>query len=185
MRSSLRIASLTLVILAAGAVVSFARPKPHPLSGNRLLVLERTARVAVYAEPGVLRVAEQPAQELPFWNTSGGELLIPVAARRGEWLKIAYDDAGREGWVESRRSWKVLDWEEFLPGRKVRLFGGLKKELYHLFDLPDGKVAGLIGGGQSVRVIAAKGDWAQTEAGWLRWRDREGRLVVVLDAGGP
>jgi len=39
---------------------------------------------------------------------------------------------------------------------------------------------------QTMRIIQARGDWAyillnQNSAGWIRWRDNDGRLLIGFD----
>lgn len=139
----------------------------------------------LYQEPGVRRIAESPPDSLPRLAGDAGEPLLAASERRGGWVCIALDDAGRQGWLEKARAWEYADWRDFLPGRTLRLLPGLKKEWYQLRTAPggEGSQAGLLTRDQEVRVLQVEEEWARIEApaGWLRWRDPDGRLTVSLE----
>jgi hypothetical protein len=168
---------LALSLPAQGAPV-----KPRPYGGLGVLSLTE-APLVIYAEPGVQRIRELLASQLPLLARNDQELLLPAAGRKGGWLRIAYDEAGREGWIEPRRSWHFLLWEEFLPGRAVRLLPALTKGLYALRGTPDdrGELKGTLTRDQTVRIVAVSDGWARirTPEGWFRWRDGDGRLTVL------
>ena len=179
---------LLLLCLTATAADA-APPRPRPYSGSGILAVAPAASGAreplpLYQEPGLLRLAEVDAAALPRLGGSDAEPLIAVSARRGLWTRIAYDDAGREGWLEAPRSWRYLPWEEFLPGRVLRILPGMKKGFYEVMEEPAGKGAPLesVVRDQEVRVLQVEGDWVLLEApsGWFRWRDADGRLTVSL-----
>ena len=51
--------------------------------------------------------------------------------KKGSWLKIAYDDAGREGWLEhGARAGSTSPGRSSCPAALVRLLPGLKKGFY-------------------------------------------------------
>ncbi|HEY5513507.1 MAG TPA: SH3 domain-containing protein [Geomonas sp.] len=185
MRLSLLI-TLTLLVLCAASAHA-APPRPRPYSGCGVLALRQVPGsekqpVAVYAEPGLQRIAELEIPALPRLGGSRQEPLVAVSAGKGGWLRLCYDDAGREGWTELLRRWDYLPWQEFLPGRTVRMFPGMKKGLYTLRGEPreGSPERGILRRDQAVLVLQVEDDWArlQSPPGWLRWRDRDGRLTV-------
>ena len=174
---------LSLVVPAAAA----APPRPRPFSGSGVILAAApesagAGTLLLYQEPGLLRLAELEAGKLPRLAGSDNDPLLAVTARKGRWTRIAYDDAGREGWLEAPRSWHYLPWEEFLPGRSVRILPGMKKGFYAVVGEPSekGAPAGTVLRDQEVRVLRVEGEWARLEApsGWFRWRDADGRLTV-------
>ena len=186
MRIPLLIA-LTLFALCTAAVHAAPLP-PRPYSGCGVLTLHplagaRPTPLAVYAEPGLQRIAELDLATLPRLAGDQQEPLVAVSATKGGWVRLGYDDAGREGWIEPPRAWAYRPWTEFLPGRTVRVFPGMKKALYALKGEPrDGSPErGALTRDQQVRVLQVEEDWArlQSPAGWMRWRDADGRLTVA------
>jgi hypothetical protein len=185
--------ALAFVFMLAGTA-RCAPPRPRPYAGCGVCALktgpgaERSA-LAFYQDPGLARIAELDAAALPRLAGSGPEPLLAVSERRGGWLLVAYDDGGREGWTKQARSWRYLDWREYLPGRLLRILPGMKKEQYTLGSKPDegGAGQGSLTRDQTVKVLQVEGDWVrlQAPAGWFRWRDGDGRLTVSLqDEGG-
>jgi len=179
----------TLILLICVSAAHAAPPRPRPYSGCGVLALKawpgaQGARLVFYQEPGVLRVAELDGGSLPRLAGDGSEPLIAVSARKGGWTRLAYDDAGREAWIEQARGWRYLTWREFLPGRLVRILPGMKKGLYALRSEPreEAVEAGSLTRDQSVRVLQVEDDWArlQSPPGWFRWRDGDGRLTVSV-----
>ena len=178
----------TLALLALWAAAACAAPlPPRPYSGCGVLQLHPAAAaglipLALYAEPGLQRISELDLPTLPRLAGERQEPLVAVSATKGSWLRLAYDDAGREGWIEPPRSWEYRPWSEYLAGRGVRVSPGMKKGLYTLKGEPRdaGSETGTLARDQVVRVIRIEGDWArlQNPAGWFRWRDGDGRLTV-------
>jgi hypothetical protein len=178
----------TLVLLVFFTTAAHAAPlPPRPYSGCGVLMLQPAAGpqqspIVLYAEPGLQRVAEIEIPALPRLAGDKQEPLVAVSATKGGWLQLAYDDAGREGWIEPPRSWEYRTWAEFLAKRVVRVFPGMKKGLYALRGAPREGSAdrGILTRDQQVRVIQIQDDWAllQTPSGWFRWRDGDGRLTV-------
>lgn len=180
--------TLLVMLFIPGAAES-APPRPRPYSGIGILLVANDApgaggALALYQEPGLLRLVEVEAARLPRLSRTDANPLLAVGARRGRWTRIAYDDAGREGWIETPRSWQYLPWEEFLPGRTLRILPGMKKEFYQLSDEPrqDSAPAGTVVRDQEVRVLRLEGEWVllETPPGWFRWRDPDGRLTIAL-----
>lgn len=189
MRPALLIPLLLIVLLFCAPRVQGAPAPLRPYSGIGLLWLRpdpagERLNLVLYREPGLERIAEPAASTLPRLAGSATEPVVAVAARKGAWALIAYDEAGREGWVEQPRSWDYRDWQEFLPGSEVWLLPGMKKSFYTLRAQPDDRGAerGQTGRDQRVRVLKAEGDWVLLEEpyGWLRWRDGDGRLTISL-----
>jgi hypothetical protein len=111
-----------------------------------------------------------------------------VTGKKGNWLHIIYDDAGREGWLESSRGWEYATWNAYLKGRAARILPGLKKDLYLLRRDPSPKAPELetLSRQKNLRILDVREDWALvlvdlTAYGWLRWRDGDGRFTISLD----
>lgn len=191
--------SLLLLLLALPA--HGAPPKPRPYTGSGLLVirplplheLDDGDRIILYREPGIGRIMEKDPAGLPLLiriiEAGAGEFSLAVMGRKGNWLKIAYDDAGREGWLAMERRWQYSHWEEFLPGRFVRLLPGLKKEYGAVRREPSPAADELapLSPDRELRVELLQGDWLRVSldpqtAGWLRWRDEGGRFLVSVRA---
>lgn len=199
MKMRLRILLLSLLMLQA-AGPAFAIPKPRPFTGDGLLVIrplpavvtESCCTLPVYREPGVERIIDLETGELPSLAPAivarEGEYGVAVTGRKGNWLQIAYDDAGREGWLEISRHWDYVPWNSYLKGRGARLLPGLKKEYYLLRGEPSPSASQLdtLSKQKSLRVIDVREDWALVLVdlaayGWVRWRDGDGRFLISID----
>jgi len=193
----MRTAILSILVLFLCAVTTRgAPPKPRPATGKGMLVMRTSAaggEVVLYREPGVGRVAEKPPAKLPLLThvveSADGDYPTAVLGKRGAWLRIAYDEAEREGWIEMERPWRYTSWEEFLPGHTVRLLPGLKKGYALLRREPVPSAAGLapLSPELTLKVELVQGDWLRVcfdpkTSGWLRWRDENGRFLVSLPA---
>lgn len=153
---------------------------------------ERTGErgtLVIYREPGIARLGELPIIRLPglaqIVGSESGEMPLAVLARKREWVKVAYDDSGREGWIRMERTWRFEQWESFLKGRTARLLPGLKNGYSVLRREADDGAAEVATLTQHSRftVSEIKGDWAEVKvsfdmSGWLRWRDADGRLLI-------
>ncbi|MBT0652240.1 hypothetical protein [Geomobilimonas luticola] len=188
--------SLSLLVPPVG----HAAAKPRPFAGIGILLIRPASptdtvapgTITLYREPGVGRLAELPPAKLPTLSqvlkAAPGETAVAVQGKRGAWLRIAYDEAGREGWVQLQRHWQYDDWDTFLKGRVVRLFAGMKKNLYSLRKEPatTSPEVQTLSASRNLRVIQVQEDWALAmidlaAAGWIRWRDGDGRFLVVID----
>jgi len=173
--------------------------QPRPYSGSGVMIIRPLSQVlpadpaaiTFYRDPGVERIAERAAGEIPLLSsilkTPANEYPVAVMGKKGNWMRIAYDDAGREGWVEMARWWEYTTWEDFLKGRSARLLPGLKKVAYAL-RLGPSETSALVSplsGQENLRLVEIRGDWtlAITDtglSGWLTWRDGEGRFQILL-----
>lgn len=192
------------LILLLVAVFPAQGASIRPMAGIGILFLrpfvpERADELKViplYAEPGIGRLAELDAARFPSLDPAvtqhPGQRAVAVLEKRREWLRIAYDDAGREGWIRLRRFWDYLPWMDFLPGRSARLLPGLRETLTRLRREPSNDSASSVrfAPDRVFRIVSIRDDWARVTAdgavdGWLRWRDADGRLMFALEAPVP
>jgi hypothetical protein len=170
----------------------------RPASGTGVLVLHNIIGdttpeepIPLFDEPGLRRVAEVLPSRLPtlaqVLSLDEEGIAVAVVQKKADWARIAYDDAGREGWVKIRRKWQFISWDSWLKGRGVRLLPGIKKQFTLLHPMPTDQSAAIDLPLQQkqMRVIQIKSDWIQvlvdvTVVGWLRWRDDEGRFLVQV-----
>ncbi len=187
------------LLLALSALPALGVVKSRPFSGNGLLVIRPfppqrgdLPPLAVYREPGVERITDLDCRELPplapVITAHTAEYPVAVTGKRGDWLRIAYDDAGREGWLKMPRYWEYAPWGSFLKGRGARLLPGLKKDFYLLRREPSPASQQLetLSRQKNLRIIEIKEDWALvlvdlSAYGWLRWRDGDGRFLISID----
>lgn len=167
----------------------------RPYAGIGLLLLhtcddgEPLELPRLYDGPGMLRLEQGDLARAPHheWIFALGADRLPllVMARRGGWLKVTYDDAGREGWIRPRASERFQSWDEFWEGRVALLLPGLQKRYYRRCERPGGGENGTFEPRQPLRVAGVDDDWLRVEDGrgeaaWVRWRDEDGRLLVGL-----
>lgn len=191
------IASLLLLLLALPA---FGAPvKARPYAGNALLIIhppafrepDKPAALIVYRDPEIGRIAELTCDALPLLSRvialPIGEYPVAVLGKKGTWLKIAYDDAGREGWLEMARRWEYIPWDEFLPGRTARLLPGLKKGFYAVRQTPDEAAAEIevLPPEKAFRILEVMAGWVRVEtgaasSGWLQWQDNGSRFLISV-----
>jgi hypothetical protein len=167
----------------------------RPKAGIGLLIMHHLAAetncLTLYNYPGVKRIFEIGNDTVPdlhpLIDSASGVIAVGVTGKKGNWLKIAYDDAGREGWIKMERQWIYTPWESFLMGRSAALLPKLRKTSYQLRKDHSENSEPLISltSLQKLQVVAVEGDWARVEiegitSGWLRWRDSEGRLMISL-----
>ncbi len=176
----------------------------RPFAGIGLLVIRPlsaentggTDFIPIYEDTGVKRVAELKAMDLPGlfppMVISPGEYTTVVTDKKGEWLKIAYDDADREGWIEMKRSWEYLPWRDFLKGRRAIMLPKLREADYKLHAECSNISEALANVPQlsDFQVIEVLGDWVKvrTESsatGCIRWRGEDGRLMISPGEYGP
>jgi hypothetical protein len=190
---------LLVAALLSPASLLAASPasRVRPYAGIGILVLpvaslvddEPFGRLRLYDEPAMSRLehaklAMAPRHEWIF-AMDADSLPVIVTARKGEWLKVAYDDAGREGWVKPWRRSGFETWDDFFKGWAVHLLPGLQKRYYQLFGQPGAEALAGVAPHQLFKVILLNNDWALVQdgrnlPGWLRWRDEDGRLLIGL-----
>lgn len=177
-----------------------ARMRPYAGIGVLLLPLspsraqELLGDLPLYDQPAMGRLGTLNRTTAPRleWLLDLAPESVPVLvmARRGAWLRVTYDDAGREGWVRPRWRNAFETWHEFFAGRSVRLLPGLGERSYRLFSRPEGELVADLNNKQLFRVLLLDNDWLRVTdernlAGWLRWRDEDGRMLVGLGQGAP
>ena len=191
MRSfQLLICCFLLLVLAAPVQ---ATPKMRPYSGIGVLQFSTTGlleAIPLYDDPGISRsgwLEPAAARNLNGWLFGlSGESFLLVTARKSEWLEVEYDDAGRTAWLTPERRWQYLPWEQFLKGKLALFLRNSPKKQMQVVASP-----GLADGvplttRQPMKIIMTQGDWAyvllnQHSAGWIRWRDSDGRLLIGFD----
>jgi len=194
-----------LVVLLLMGIVGCAAPvclaaepaKMRPYSGIGIVSLPASSAskgtelpVPLYREPGMSRVgtldsSKMSANDWIFGARTDSVWLI-VMARKGNWLRVSYDDAGREAWIDPQRRDRFQPWDRFLKSRMSRMLPGLRKPYYQLFQQPERNPLVVLTPRQPFRVLRLDNDWAmvvsdQAGVGWLRWRDEDGRLTIGMD----
>jgi hypothetical protein len=183
--------------LQAAPVINLTS-KMRPYSGIGLLLLapltEVQAELAepslLYEEPSLFRIgrletSNVPAYEWIFGAADNSPRLI-VTSRKGGWLRVVYDDAGREAWLKHPHKAKYLAWDSFLKGRSASLLAGLQKRYYQTSPQPGAAPSGMLAGRKPFKVIRVESDWAlvmpdKESLTWLRWRDEDGRLLIAFE----
>jgi hypothetical protein len=201
----LKIAAIAIILLLSVASTTGAQQvvrRMRPYGGIGVLLLNTDHErdnsphepLYLYEEPALLRIgtldiAQVPPYEWIFCRNVSRVPLI-VTARKGYWLQVAYDDAGRLGWLDPGQQGVFQSWGALLKGKACRLLPGLRKQYYQIFRQP-GKAL-LVAAALpklSYKVVKLDGDWAlvmadQSTLGWLRWRDEDGQLLISVDIDG-
>jgi hypothetical protein len=193
-----RVAFILFLILFPSSFAN-ALPQAAPFAGIGVLIVRPclpendpcNAPLVIYEDPGIKRIAEINYINIPghfdLSGVSSGEVAITVMGKRGDWLKISFDDAGRRGWIRKDKFWKYIPWSDFLTGRKAVLLGGLQDSCYLLHkeasDLSGGSTT--LSPGQDMQILDIDGDWANVivtgpETGWIRWRGGDGRFMISV-----
>ena len=184
---------LIIVSLIAFSGPVHAAPKMRPYSGIGVLQLSSvgvTDAIPLYDDPGIARcckVESSAIKELNSW-LFGGELppSLLVTTRKGDWLEVEHDDAGRTGWIMQERRWSYTPWEQYLKGKLALFLRNSPKKMAQVLPRPGAAEGTPLKPKQPMKIILAQGDWAyvlldQNSAGWIRWRDSDGRLLVGFD----
>lgn len=190
---------LILLVLCATCAAVFAAtpPRMRPYTGIGVVVFPtlghpqtQDLQLPLYAEPGLLRVdvlnnPRLSGNEWVFGLADGASPLI-VSARRDGWLRVFYDDAGRQAWIDPLYKGSFQPWEEYLRLQTVRMLPGLQPHYYRLQQQPNGKQLATLAPKQVLKVLAIEDSWGmvltdQALIGWLRWRDEDGRLLVGIN----
>jgi len=187
---------IMLLTVTMAVAAPSAPPKMRPYTGIGILMLPVTsgepgAPLLLYEEPGLSRLGTLNPDRIPRydWIFGASPVAIPliVAGRKGPWLRVAYDDAGREAWLNPARSGAFQSWSFFLKDHVSRLLPGLQKKYYQLYQQPGQAVLAPLTTGQFLKVLQLENDWAmvlsdQNLLGWLRWRDEDGRLLIGVSS---
>ncbi len=182
--------TLLLLLLSVSDAALAALPM-RPYSGIGVLQISSVDvldQIRLYRDPGLSRCCSIPFAKLKALNAwlfgqEQGPFLI-VTERKGNWVEIEHDDAGRTGWVQPERRWSYQPWEQFLKGRHVLFLRNSPKKQMQVLPRA-GALEGLpVSPKQGpMKVIMAQEDWAyvlldQSSAGWIRWRDSDSRLLI-------
>lgn len=182
--------TLFTLVASVGAVTPPHRMRPY--IGVGLIVFAKQDDIAaqdlqlqLYDEPGLFRVGLLSSSRL-----AGNEWVFDplktapliVSARKGDWLRVFYDDAGREAWLTLGNKGQFWVWDQFLKQQTVRLLPGLQAQYYQLFQQPGGKHLATLTPKQIFKVIKVENAWCmvmagQAQVGWLRWHDDDNRLL--------
>jgi hypothetical protein len=192
--------SLLLVSMLMPCFPVYGSQPARPYTGIGLLIIRpfspadtpESSHVVLYEDPGIKRVTELNAVDIPRLftdlNTSQNEYAIAVTGKKGEWLRIAYDDAGREGWVRMKRYWEYTTWHSFLKGRHVALLPQLRETDYMLRkECSDtSPVIADLTSRQVLHIAKVEGDWIRIDSGpsssgCIRWRGNDGRIMISPD----
>lgn len=195
--------SLRLILLLFCAVFpSLACSAPlklRPLSGIGFMDACQSGQrslaspvVTLYREPGLGRITELDIADIPLLSAvlrpASERQQFAVTRRKGGWIRIVYDDAGREGWFIPPRQWSFYSWDRFLRGREVRPVPGLKKEYLQLYAEPSAAAPVLesVDRDRRLRVLDVSDGWAlilvdMARPGWFRWKDADGRFLVSVE----
>lgn len=186
---------ILLLAVSAPCSASAAAPRMRPYTGIGILLhpVERDSLndpVPLYEEPGLSRLGTLNPDRIPkydwIFGTQPAAPLI-VTARKGPWLRVAYDDAGREAWLSPVRPGAFTSWDFFLKDHVSRLLPGLQKKYYQIYQHPDRTILATLTASQYLKVLRLENDWAmvltdRNSLGWLRWRDEDGRLLIGISS---
>jgi hypothetical protein len=194
----------TLLVAVACIVQLFCTSAPaaseRPRAGMGILFLRpafsaqagELKELALYESPGIGQIALINAARLPSLSLAvsvpSGAYVVAATGKRGDWFRLAHDDAGREGWIEGRGYWDYYRWPDFLPGRVAVLLPGLRASLTTVRQNPldTSPPRGSISPGQKVHIVEIRDRWALIRTddgtcGWLRWCDNDGKLVILVE----
>jgi hypothetical protein len=189
---TLSVLIIVLLTVTAAVAAPSVPPKMRPYSGIGILLLPASGDdlndpLPLYEEPGLSRCGSLNPVKIPRydWIFSASPTATPliVTGRKGPWLRVVYDDAGREAWLKPSRAAVFQSWDFFLKDHVSRLLPGLQKKYYQFYQQPGKAVLASLTTGQFLKVLRLDNDWAmilsdQNSLGWLRWRDEDGRLLI-------
>jgi hypothetical protein len=195
--SALLVAIASVVLLFYSSVPAASE---RPRAGIGILFLrpafteqaDDLKELALYESPGIKQIALVNAARLPSMSLSvvvpSGMYPVAATGKSRDWFRLAYDDSGREGWIQGRRYWEFYRWPDFLPGRVVTLLPDLRATFTKVQQQPldSSPVLGSISPGQKLHVIEIRDRWALIRSddgtcGWLRWCDGNGKLVILVE----
>lgn len=190
------IALLILATVSFSAAAGLMKMRPYTCIGILLLSVapgldgEKPLPLNLYGEPAISRLGELNGDTLPPYDWIFGmnsyTLPLIVTARKGNWLRVVYDDVGREAWLMPRRRDVFHTWDSFFKGQLVRLLPGLRKQYYQFFQEPGKGALVTHLPKKGFKIVKLQDDWAlvmpdQNSLVWLRWRDEDGRLLIGLE----
>lgn len=154
--------------------------------------VQNPSALALYLEPGIGRIIELDMSDIPplsaVMRPVPEKRQFTVTRKKGDWVRIVYDDAGREGWFLLPRQWRFQSWDRYLRGREVRPVAGVRKESLQLYSAPSGGATVLetMERERSLRVLDVYDGWIlvlvdMSRSGWLRWKDDDGRFLVSVE----
>jgi len=190
---------LILFVLGTTCSAGYAAtpPRMRPYTGIGVIAFSQPGdaqghdlQLPLYEEPGLSRVGVLNNSGLSgnewIFGLQVGTPPLVVSARKGDWLRVYYDDAGREAWIDPQNKGRFQSWEQFLRLQAGRLLPGLQPQYYQLRQQPGGKQLTRLAPKQLFRVLTIENAWGmvltdQEQIGWLRWCDEDGRLLVGFD----
>lgn len=188
---------ILLVLCTTTAALAAPPPRMRPYTGIGVVVFPPSGhtqsqglQLQLYEEPGLLRVevlnnSRLSGNEWVFGLVDGASPLI-VSARKDGWLRVFYDDAGRQAWIDPLYKGGFQPWEEYLRVQTVSMLPGLRAQYYRLLQHLDGKPLATLAPKQIFKVLTIEDSWGmvltgQALIGWLRWRDEDGRLLIGIN----
>lgn len=195
-RVSLYSVTITLLCMVLSIYASpglAASPRMRPYVGIGLITFSamdgaqnRNLQLPLYEEPGLSRIGVLISSALSgnewIFGPSEGGLPLIVSARKGDWLRIFFDDAGREAWINSRNEGHFQSWEQYLKLHAGRMLPALQPQYYQLLQQPGGKQLSVLTPKQVFKVLRVENAWCMVlvgsaQIGWLRWHDDDSRLL--------
>jgi SH3-like domain-containing protein len=189
---------LILIVLGMTCTAGYAAapPRMRPYTGIGLVVFSQPGdapnqelQLPMYEEPGLSRIdmlvtTRLSGNEWIFGQQDGIPPLV-VSARKGDWLRVFYDDAGREAWIDPQNKGRFQSWEQYLKLQTGRMLPGLQSQYYQLLQQPGGRLLATLTPKQVFKVLKLENAWGrvltdQAQIGWVRWRDDDGRLLIGL-----
>lgn len=198
MKSLAAVIIVLLTLLPVPLNATSVPVKLRPCTGIGILLLsvapgvdgEKPMPLYLYEEPAISRLGELNGGTVPpydwIFGMSSSKLPLIVTARKGNWFRVVYDDAGREAWLMPQRQGAFHPWESFFKGQLGRLLPGLRKQYYQLFQQPGKGVLPTQVPKKGFKIVKFEDDWAlvmpdHNSLAWLRWRDEDGRLLIGLE----
>ncbi len=185
---------ITWGVCTPASAASAPHPRLRPYAGIGVLSLPTQLRLqqeeplSLYEGPGLARVGALSPDAVQWGGLVFGKspeaLPLIVTGRKDAWLRVVFDDAGREAWVKPPAAGRYQSWEQYFKSRMVAALPGTQKKYLQLYRQPDGEVLAPLVPRQAFRVLKLDHDWAlvippdQGALGWLRWRDEDGRLLL-------
>lgn len=169
-------------------------PRMRPYTGIGLFVFNpvdkaraNNLQMQLYKEPGLQRVGVLNDSRLSgndwIFSLPEGASPLVVSARKGDWLRVTFDESGQEAWLEPENQGSFQSWEQFLKLQTGRMLPGLQPQYYQLQQQPAGRLLSTLTPRQAFKVLRLVGAWCmvltdQGQMGWVRWSDDDGRLLV-------